>query len=535
MSADQERLRRRWAALRERWWLVIIPMVIGAALAGGLAASQSKIYEAKTNLLFQETSFDQLLFGRQVFAEPPSTPTAAITTNIKLLSQPQIAELASRRQHLGLTADQLQQKVSVTQQGDSNLVTLAVRDHNARRAARIANAWAASFLAFQREAKRQPLLAGVRSLQQRLAALPNTRDGAVQRASLLTRLSDLKTLSQVQTAQAQVTQYAKVPHDPVSPRPIRDAIVGGIVGLLLGSVLSLLIGWLDRRIKRVEDAEALYGQPVLAAIPPRGRSDNRQGVTWLADDEGFRTLRSTLPFFELEQDNALKTLMITSAEAADGKTTVTAGLAFALASAGKRVVCVDADLRRPQLAIRLGQPVPGSGLMNVLLGDMPVDHALVDVPLPLHGRSGPVPGGGSGRLQLLHTGPLPPNPAEIVASDELRRLLNQLAATEGIDMVLIDTPPLLAVGDAVSLARTADATLVAVRISHSTTDAATNAAGMLRRTDVHVLGVVALGVRLSRASYDYYAGSATSPNGSPTGSIASRSSAQDEEELAKQS
>jgi capsular exopolysaccharide synthesis family protein len=258
----------------------------------------------------------------------------------------------------------------------------------------------------------------------------------------------------------------------------------------------------DRRIKTIDDAEATYGLPVIAAIPHHRDHDTVNGLPWRASEEGFRLLHSQLGF--LGRESGIKTVLVTSAQVGDGKTTVCAGLGYAAASAGQRVVCLDCDLRRPVLPTYLDCDPSAPGLIDALLGQESVTSVLADVPLPdsdAHARPfSQLPGS----LKLLPAGRVVPNPGEFIAGGPLRAAIAGLAEDPGIDLLVVDSPPLTAVADAAILAEMCDAVVVVIRRNHSGSHVAKTVMATLERTSTSVVGLVVVDVRSPSDRYGYY-------------------------------
>lgn len=496
--------RGRLSALRERWWLVILPLVVGAVLAGALASSQTKIYEAQADVLFQPAAFDQLLFGQTVFAQPPATPTTTIDTDIRLLGEETVATAVIGKLNLHTTPTALRKQISIAEQTDSNVATLRARDSNPARAAAIADAWVDSYLTLQKAANQQPLIAAAKSLRAQVGSLPSGPRANTSRTRLQSRLNEIVTLTQLQTAGAQVVRHATPPTSPVSPTPRLDALIGGIAGLGFGVILAFVAAALDLRIKTLDEAEVAYGLPVLATITHHSDRDKLAGVPWRANEEGFRLLRSQIGFFNLGREKPVKTILIASAQPADGKSTVCAGLGFAAASSGQRVVCMDGDLRRPTLPSRLGCEPPPRGIIDALFDGKSPQSALVDVPLPTAGAQALPSGQEPGSLRLLSVGLIPPNPAELISSDPFRAAVVGVADDSSVDLVLIDSPPLVAVADAAVLAQLCDAVVLVLRSHHSSSQVATRVMTILGRTETAVLGLVVVDVRSPLGAYGQY-------------------------------
>ena len=260
---------------------------------------------------------------------------------------------------------------------------------------------------------------------------------------------------------------------PSPTPPVRNAIFGGVLGLLAGAALSVVRVLLDRSVKEQDDAEELAGAPVMgvvfrdAALAKRHTIDRVEART----AEDYRQLRTNLQF--LDVDNPPKVIMVTSSVPAEGKTTTVVNLAIALADAGRRVTVVEADLRRPRVT-EYFELVDGVGLTNVLAGTAALEDVLQEF--------------GDKGLRVLAAGPTPPNPSELLGSSQMAGLLDKLRADN--DYVLVDAAPLLPVADARGLAAHTDGVLLAVRHSSTRMEQLAATAAAVERVGARTLGVV---------------------------------------------
>src|SRR5699024_6627001 len=244
-------------------------------------------------------------------------------------------------------------------------------------------------------------------------------------------------VSQVHSAEADTT--------PVSPRPLRNLALGLVVGLLVGLGLAVLRHVLDTTVRTNEDVREITEEPIVGAVhyDPRARKEPLivESDPSSPRSEAFRSLRTNLMF--LDADHPPRTLLLTSSIPGEGKSTTIANLALTLTTSGSRVCLVEADLRRPRLMEYLGLE-GAAGLTDVL-----IERADLDDVVQPYGTDG---------LEVLGAGSTPPNPSELLASERMDRVLRQLAAQ--YDYVLIDTPPVLPVTDAVVLSTKVDGVLV---------------------------------------------------------------------------
>jgi capsular exopolysaccharide synthesis family protein len=466
--------------LRRRWWLVLLCVVVAGGAAFGFSSEQQKKYTASSQILFQDQNFSQQLFGSN-FINPNVDPVAQQATNISLASLPAVAARTAGSLHIpaGLVASE----VSVSSVGQSNLASVNATDPRPARAAKIANAYARQYVVFRQQADRAAILTALRQVNRQLAKLAaGARTGTVGQ-ELQTRANDLGVLASLQTGDVQVAQLASVPTSPSSPKTKRNAALGALLGLLLGLGLAFLLQRLDRRVREPRELEEIYGVPMLAAVPEsRALAAKRVALLPTADLDAIALLRTRLRYFNVDRN--VRSLLITSAAPSEGKSTIAINLAIVEALSGDRsVVLFEADLRRPSAAKRLGlSSTPGTS--EILSGNASLDGSLVSVEVPhRNGRHS------EARLAVLPSGAIPPNPIELLSSHALIHLLNEL--TERFDLVVIDSPPLTLVSDAIPVVQCVSGVLVVARIGLVTRSAARHAAEQLENLNAPTLGVVA--------------------------------------------
>lgn len=331
-------------------------------------------------------------------------------------------------------------------------------------------------------------------------------------------------LKGLRTSNVWVVDRAEVPREPSSPKKKRNMVFALMLGLFGGLGLAFLFERLDSSIKSFEDVEKYAGLPSLGMVPafnpdgtshPYGRHrDKKKGKkeeeagTGLAgaedaggDDrprsielvthfapkstysESYRSIRTTLLLSM--PDSKLKTIAVTSALPREGKSATISNLGVALAQAGKNVVIVDADLRKPRQS-RIFKLKGRSGLVNYLVAGASLEDVVQATAIP--------------KLFVVAAGPVPPNPVELLGSEKMVTLLDQLRAV--FDFVLIDTPPALAVSDAVVMGPHLDGAILVVRGGQTSRDALRSAREMLYRHKIKTVGVIINDVRVR--DYDYY-------------------------------
>lgn len=431
--------------ITKRWRIVAGCLLL--CLAAGLAATLAipATYQAKTQLFVSARGSDaEQVYQGGTFSQKRVKSYAEAATSPKV-TKPVIDQLG-----LDLTPRQLEERISAKAPTNTVLIDLAVSDRSPRRAARIANAVGDQF------------------------------------ADVIEKI-ETPAGSKHSPIKVSVTRQASAPTSPESPRPLVNVGLGLVIGLAVGLGLAILLETLDTTVKTAAGLGEVTGLPVLgtilhdpaAAAAAVGRRDPHS--SWM---EGFRQLRTNLQFAEV--DHAPGVLVVTSALNGEGKTAVAENLAVTQAQVGTRVCVVDGDLRRPAIADALGL-VGEVGLTNVLIGQASVEDAVQTT--------------GSG-FDVLASGPIPPNPSELLASDRMRETLQELRGR--YDTVVIDSPPLLPVTDGAVLGEVADGTIVVARAGRTTKAQVLRAVEALRSVGARILGGVLNGLSVSKSDARAY-------------------------------
>jgi tyrosine-protein kinase len=364
----------------------------------------------------------------------------------------------------------------------SGLIALTVNAPTPQRAADEANAFA-YVLTRQGTAT---LTATIQAATNRLNALPPGDPG---RQRLLSEIDQDTTLRLVRGDGAQLIQPAAVNTTPVSPHVARTVTLGVVVGLLLALAAVAVAAAGDRRLHDAEDLEPLTGLPLLGVIPVRAFSGKQPTAP---EDEAFATLNASLTYFNV--DRPWSTVVVASAKKGEGKTTVASHLALAAARAGEDVVLVDADLRHPQLAARLGL-ADGWGLESVLTGRVRLEDALLEDPRELRVSDG--------RIRVLPSFEAPPNPGQLLGSRQMGQLLAELSNM--VDRVIIDTTPSLMVADNLPLFKQAPGVLLVTRLDEVEKPVIQRLLWTINNAGGTVIGVVATGAKVPASQYGAYA------------------------------
>jgi len=493
-------LRHELGILRARLLVILAVVVIAAAGSFLYSSLQARVYEADATLVVgQSLSSANPDYTTLLASQSLSTTYATVATTRPLL-QDVINEL-----HLAGTPDQLAARVSASAAVGSTILTITAQDGDPATAAAIANALASELIAASpavqgRQSTVQKFIdsdlqatqAEIQSAQAQANALQAlTSRTAAQDASLATLQAEVTSLQATYATMLgfstagsanllSVIQPAVAPTTPISPRPLLNVLLAVVLGVLIAGAVVYLLAYLDDSVQTPEAVEALTGLPTLGTVL-RMAGDAKQGEMYRlatlvyprsAAAEAYRTLRTNVDFTAV--DDPIRTLVVTSAVSGEGKTVTAANLAIAFALAGRRVMLVDADLRRPSIHTIFNLPNT-EGLTSLLYSDQANLDTIAHS--NLHER-----------LRVVTSGPLPPNPAELTGSERMRKVFERLKATA--DLVIVDSPPLQAVTDAAVLSSYLDGTILVIDASRTHRATIREAREALAKANARVIGVV---------------------------------------------
>jgi succinoglycan biosynthesis transport protein ExoP len=492
--------------VRRRKWIVLQTAVLVPLIVTALSVSQPKLYQASARVLLSYQNLANQLTGGSASSVVQQPDRVARTQAGVARTTAVATRVLAHVPGTGLSPGGLLAESDVSPNPSSDVLIFSVTNANPATAVHLVNEYGKQYTNYRRQLDVAPILRARANVRASLNKLSSGSGNAELRAQLVERDQTLATMQALQTSNASVIQEAKGA-SLTQPRTKRNVALGVVLGIILGLAFAWLWETLDTRVRNTEDIGRLLGHvPLLARVPPpskRFQSENRLVMTEDPDGfqaESFQMLRTNLEFVML--DSEIKTIMVTSAVESEGKSTTIANLALAFARSGQRVALIDLDLRRPKIASFFS--LPGPGVTQVALGAVPLEDALVRIALPEGpGRKSPessqVNGIGrgirrlpeflAGSLDVLPAGAIPPDRGMFLDSQALTGILDRL--TQRVDLVLIDAPPALAVGDAISLSRKVDAILVVTRMNVVHRTMLHELARLLAMTPARVLGFVA--------------------------------------------
>ena len=427
---------------RRRWIPVLVCLIAGVAGAALISSASPRVYQANARLFVNIPAAR----GVQEALQGVQLSSGLLESYAKIATSQAATERISEQLDEKFTPAEIRSSINARPTTGTLLITIDATDTDPSGARDIANAGAAV-------------------LVELIGEFEPTAGDAVA---------------------ARVVDSAVAPRAPIRPRPAVDLTFGLLLGAIAGVALAIGLESLDKSITTSAQAAGIFNVPTLVQVPARRR---RQAEHLAALDgphepasEAFRALRTAVRF--LQSATPVRTLLVTSPNAGEGKSTVAANLAVAFAQAGERVVLVDADLRRSSLPELLQVP-RAPGLTEVLRGEIGLEAIQ-------QWRDG---------MEVLTSGELPSNPSELLGSEAMAALLGRLV--DRADIVIIDTSPLLPVTDSTVLAAMTDATLVVVRWAQTDLDAADEANFTLDSVGAPKVGVVINGVRGGHRSTYY--------------------------------
>lgn len=486
---------------RRKWWLIgAIAVTLAGALAWTLLTPAR--YLATAQLTYnKQLDVATALVGSSSIVSMAVDVQRELDTYANLMTSDEMAKRAADVLGVPVGSD-FGAEVTAAALEDTAILRINAESDDAETAKNVANAYATGFQRSRLEATVNAYENAIAIMKEQLAQYDTEASrSSLEFLDLAGRLEDLKILRSAATGNFVIAAPATLPLRPFSPNHARDLLLGLFVGVLAGLILVSVVEQLDVRVHSADEIGSALDLPVLARVPrAAGNGSSDATPVTLADPAGpsaeaYRIFRGNLEFADI--GGSVRALMVSSAVQGEGKSVTAANLGVAAALGGKRVIVVDADLRRASLH-RLFALNNGVGLSTVLTGRTSLSEALHTVVLPATGNEAP---GVRQGLAVLTSGPLPPNPGEIAASQRLADVITSL--NDLADLVIVDAPPFLVVGDAGALSRAVDGVVVVARLGSLTRAVAHDSREFLATLPCRVLGVAVIGIPAESAAYRY--------------------------------
>lgn len=498
---------RQYFFLFWHWaWLILLAALIAGTVAFFVSMGITPQYQSSTTVLVNEAPITQNADYSSVMMSQKLTSTYSNMMS----KEPVLSEVASQL-NLGLKPEVLKKYISVTPLRDTQLIQVTVETTDPYLSADIANTivdvFSKQILGIQSlrfSQSKATLEAQLADIEEQVAFYESLADNATVEekdrldskvtqyrqiySSLLQSYETIR-LSEAESVSSVVTVESATPNfDPVKPNMLQNTMFAAIAGFLLATIMVITREAFDETIKTPEDISSKFNLPVLGIINQQNREDD--GPITITEPcspfaESYRTLRTNVSCASMDQ--SLHTLMVTSAEPGEGKTTVLSNLGVVFAQSGKRVIVVDCDLRHPRIhtCFRVNNRRGMSSLFSQSSERFDGYPQRTQVE----------------NLTVIPSGYLPPNPAELLCSGKMHSILDVLS--QYADMVLVDTPPILVVADAAVLAPTLDGVLLVVRPGKTSVHTLSQAIEQIHQVKANLVGVVLNGVDIRSSSYGY--------------------------------
>jgi len=477
--------------IRERWWLIAGLTLLAVLAALVYVETATKQYRAEATILITPVSNSEASNTGLGLITESNDPTQTVSTAARLISTPAVAQLTKSRLKLPGSAQALLGDISVEPIAQSSLVAVQAQRGSAAGAALVATAFAKEAVEFATTQLHAAIAAQLPALERQLASLPPAERTGV--GTLGQRIAALQALETVPNPTLRVASVATIPSSPSSPQKKLALAAGLVAGLIIGLGAAFASQALDPRLRREEQLRELFRLPILTHIP---RVDRTRGAGPLAPSrltpaatEAYRTLRATVAA-TVGEDH--RSILVTGSSEGEGKSTTAINYAMALAMAGRRVLLIEGDLRRPRLAQALGIGPITAGVGAVLVNQINMVDAVITSEL-------------SENFGLLLVERTAVSLADRLSLPTARKLVEE--ALELADYVVIDSPPLTDVIDTLPLAQEVDTVLIVARIGTSSLKRLESLGELLEQGGITPAGVVVVG--RERFSGGYYYGTAT--------------------------
>jgi tyrosine-protein kinase len=479
-------IRRSLEALRRARGVIALAVIATTAAVVAVSLYLPKTYRASTTIVLQTAT-------TPFAATDVSTLERNLQTIQRLLETRAVLDAAAADVP-GETGESIASKISASVDQDANIISISALASRPETAARIANAVAHAFLTKQAQNERKQLRAAQAALADQIRSA-QTRGASPQELNALREQQANLTIELASAgSDLEIAQSAVPPDAPYTPRPVRNGVLAFFAALFLGIIAALARDRLVPRVANPREVSRVLGLPLLVGVPfVKRRLGRRPKILRAVANEAYQTLQASVRFHLPATKQQV--ILVTSSVEGEGKTSVAAGMARALARVGQKTLLISGDLRFPTLHELFRTPL-APGLSDILVAASSNGSRPSAVADAIDESVHTVFGGVGDNLHVIPSGTRVPDPAKLLFSEALSTFF---AAVERMDYqyVIVDGPPLLGIADSHALAQRVDSAIVVARMERATLEDLTELRDMLERLEVHTLGVVVVGARRS--------------------------------------
>ncbi|WIV12083.1 polysaccharide biosynthesis tyrosine autokinase [Proteiniborus sp. MB09-C3] len=439
---EEIKLKEYFYIIWKRLWIIILITILFLA-ASGLVSYFVLVpeYETFTTLMLGKQNMGVISDGVIQYDDLLVNQKLASTYG-EIMKSKLVSNEVIENLGLNLSTDQLGKKTNVSLVKDTGIIKIVVDDKSPELAARIVNEIAEVF---------KKNIANIMKIEN-----------------------------------IQIIDKAEVPIKPVRPRPILNMAIAGALGFIISITVVTFLDYIDNTIKTAADVEKYLELPVIGMIPISSKQELIANSTPKSPvSEAYRTLRTNIQFSNVDEN--IKSIVITSSSSNEGKSTIISNLAITVAQTDKKILLIDTDLRKPRIHEIFGIS-NSDGITNILSENLDYKAALIST--------------GIGGLDILASGPIPPNPAELLGSKKMKDFLESVK--DDYDMVLLDAPPVGLVTDATVLSAKCDGVMIVSAVGQSIINLAIDTKKLIQIVNGNILGVVMNKIPLKKGKYYNY-------------------------------
>lgn len=509
---------KNYISLVWHWaWLIILGVLVAAIAAFVVSKNTTPIYQSSSRLLIDQApgassgnDYTQILVEERL-----------AQTYVELLNTDPVLQETIDQLGLPFTTGQLKGRISVSAPQETQIIIIRVEDNDPSRAALIANTLGDVFITHNQtreslryaepianwESRLHTISDKIEAIETEINAIgeavtaeeratlsrleTNLNEAQIQYTDIFNNLNTLQIEQAKESSNLIQIEEAKASNGPIRPRTFTNVLLAAAVGGMIAVGIIFLIEYLDDTIKTPEQVLEDTDLTTLGAIAIIKQADEKQGlITQISPrdpiSEAYRVIRTNLDFSSVDEE--LKSFIVSSASPSEGKSTTAANLAIVMAQTGKKVILIDADLRRPV-----------QHKVFTLSNNMGLTTAILDnqTPVTTHLQETNI-----NNLSVLTSGPIPPNPAELLNSQRMKEVISDFE--NAADVLVFDTPPVLTVADASIIGPQVNGALLVVDTGKTRRDTFVNSVERLSRTGTHIFGTILNKVKLDRSGYGYY-------------------------------